>query len=326
MTNNTQESGITYVNIILFSYSFFTAVTGSIGNILVIYATTRCDQVFKMNRTNMCFIKNLAIADLLYITTRVIPVMMVNFTIDWKFGYAVCFSSAMTASIAAIANVNFIAALTIYRLTMLTFPLRNFQILLKHSRALCYSLWLYSSILGFRSIFVKTEAIFVMQISTCIITYNYNGVENILFSTMFLITPFSIIILCNILLAIKTFLYTRNLRANRQIRITKIGMKNMMEKRRKQATVTVGSLSLLLVISWLPGFIKRFGGMKGSHPGLSKATIYLFFLNSFGNPILYTLCSNDFKKFVWKKIKLCFFKQQTGMPRATKKTLPGHAT
>jgi hypothetical protein len=99
-------------------------------------------------------------------------------------------------------------------------------------------------------------------------------------------------------------------------------MKAMLEKRRKQATLTVGSLSLLLIISWLPGFIKRFGGMKGSHPGLPKATIYLFFLNSFGNPILYTLCSNDFKKFVWKKIKQCCSKQEAGiqMTKTSKKS------
>ena len=295
--------GLSNVNYVLFTYSVFTALTGSIGNSFVIYATTKFNHVFRMNKTNMCLIKNLAVADLVYIVSRVIPVMITNLTVNWKFGYDTCFLSAMTASVAAIANVNFIAALTVYRLTLLSFPLRNLQLMLKHSRLLCYALWLYSSILGIRSFFVKTEAIFVKQISTCIINYNYNGLENIIYSTMFLVTPFLTIILSNILLWVKTYLCSRKLRANTQIRITKIGMKNMLERRRRQATLTVGSLSLLLMISWLPGFIKRFGGMKGSHPGLSKATIYLFFLNIFGNPILYTICSNDFKKYVWKKIK-----------------------
>ena len=320
MENNKTENVVTGVNFILFSYSFFTTVAGSIGNTFIIYATTRKNHVFHMNRTNMCFIRNLAISDLLYIIARVVPVMITNLTIVWKFGYKVCLISATTASIAAIANVNLIAALTVYRLTMLSFPLRNLQLLLKHSKALCYALWLYSSILGFRSLFVVTKAVFVKQISTCILNYNYNGVENILYSTMFLITPFSIIILCNILLAIKTFIYTRNVKANSQIRITKIGMKTMLEKRRRQATITVGSLSLLLIMSWLPGFIKRFGGMKGSHPGLSQATIYLYFLNSFGNPILYTLCSHDFKTFVLKKIKSCMCKAEPTVQILRKKT------
>lgn len=302
------DEEVTHINVILFIYSLFTLIAGSLGNTFVVYATTR-RHVFYMNKVNLCFISNLAVSDLIYIMARVVPVMVTNLTISWRFGSTFCFISAMTASIAAIACVNFIAALTAYRLAMLSFPLKNFQILQKYSRALCYSIWLYSGIIGFRSLFVKTNAIFVQQISTCIIHYNYNGTENIMFSTMFLIAPFSLIILCNILLALKTFLYTKNIKANKQIRITKMGMKNLMEQRRRQATITVGSLSLLLILSWLPGFIKRFGGLQGQHPGLSKATIYLFFLNSFGNPILYTLCSHDFKKFVVKRAKLCMFKQ-----------------
>lgn len=289
-------------NIFLFCYSFVSAITGTFGNVFVIYSIKRC-RSFRMNKINLNFIKNVAISDMLYILTRIIPVSITNLTLEWKFGYEVCYVSSTLASISAIANMNFIAGLTLYRLMMLSFPLYNFTMMRKYIQLLCSMIWAYSSILGFRNIFVKSTAVFVKQISTCIIQYSYSGVENIIYSVLFMLAPFSLIILSNILLAVKTFLHSRKIRTNKQIRITRSGIKLLLEKRRKQATLTVGSLSMLLIISWLPGLIKRFGGLKNSHPGLSKATIYLFFINSFGNPILYTLCSQDFKTVVQQSMK-----------------------
>lgn len=295
------DNSIEPVNVVLFAYSFFILVVGAIGNVFVLYAIKNC-KVLIMNHVNLSFIGNLAVSDILYILSRVLTVMITNLTIEWKLGQHLCFASSMLATVSAIANVNFIAALTLYRLIMLFLPLSNNRITVKHVRFVCYGLWLYSCTLAIRSFFVKTTAVFVKGISTCIIQYQYHGIENLLYSILFLVSPFIIIIISNIILAVKTILYTRNIKANAQIRITKVGIKQMYEKRRKQATLTVGSLSLLLIVSWLPSFIKRFGGLKHTHPGLSKATIYLYFINSFGNPILYTLCSKDFKVFVRKKL------------------------
>ena len=290
---------------LLFCYSLLTILLGTIGNGFVLHVIIRC-KLQHINRINMNFIRGLALSDLVYIYARVFPVAVSNLTNSWVFGHHVCWASSMLASIAAIANVNFIAAVTVHRLMILSFPLKSFHFMIKYTRPLCYLVWLYASILGMRSIFVKTTAIYVPQISTCIINYAYSGTENIIFSVLFLITPFSLIIISNLILIWKTFAYSRSIRGNTAIRITKNGMKIMLKKRQRQATLTVGSLSLLLVISWLPGFIKRLGGLQKTHPGLSKATIYLFFLNCFGNPILYTLCSRDFKSEVQKKIKSCF--------------------
>ena len=300
---NDNSRGIPGENIVLFCYSLFSAVAGTFGNIFVIYEITKCKS-FRMDKINLYFIKNVAISDLLYILTRIIPVSITNLTMDWIFGYNACFASSTLASISAIANMSFITGLTLHRLMMLYFPLCNNTVIRKHIQLICYIIWAYSSILWLQSIFIISTAVFVKQISTCIIQYSYSGVQNIIYSVIFILAPFSLIIFSNILLAIKTFLHVRKFRRNTHVRITRTGIKLMLERRQKQATLTVGSLSLLLILSWLPGLIKRFGGLKGSHPGLSKATIYLFFINSFGNPILYTLCSRDFKNVVQRSIKI----------------------
>ena len=66
----------------------------------------------------------------------------------------------------------------------------------------------------------------------------------------------------------------------------------------QRAIFMIGGLSAVLIISWIPMMTKRFGWNFTSAPiYMKRATIYLYFLNTFANPLIYTLVNKEFAEY-----------------------------
>ena len=98
----------------------------------------------------------------------------------------------------------------------------------------------------------------------------------------------------------------RNKAGQHSISKEKKQVKSFKRRHPRWAVVTIGGLSTLLILSWLPTLLKRFWLHSASSFSLKRATMYLYFLSSFANPILYTIVNRDFCTFTIKYLRRLF--------------------
>ena len=64
-------------------------------------------------------------------------------------------------------------------------------------------------------------------------------------------------------------------------------------------------MSALLLVSWLPNILQHLLPLYGARwRHFRRAVMYLYFFNTAGNPILYTLVNRDFKNYAKRQIVL----------------------
>ena len=138
--NDTSEIELTSSQSIpLAIYCFFVTFSGITGNGLVLYSSLRYDAI-KMDRVSLEFVRNLALADILYTIFIVLP-QFVTFTArSWVLGPVYCILQADIGMVAGSLNTLTVFAISAYRLKLVISPFH--QISLLTTRILIGVIWL----------------------------------------------------------------------------------------------------------------------------------------------------------------------------------------
>ena len=147
--------------------------------------------------------------------------------------------------------------------------------------------WIWSAIPSVVYLLHNTRAVFQPLSSDCDVEFDRKGIVNLVIAGPYVVVPFFGLIVCNVAL----FCLASKSAAR-------------MGRSARQASITIGAVSGLFVVSWLPyiarKFIMVFTGAELNWP--LRPDILFYELSIFGNPIIYTIVNDRFKVFLQNKI------------------------
>ena len=274
-------------------------VLGLLGNGLVIYSSIRYNAI-QMDKISLLLVQNLAVADFLFILSHVFPPAVSYIAKKYVLGPVYCFISAQTTFIYAQVNTVTVLSITAYRLWILRAPLRP----VTHGAAKVgvVVIWITACATTILSLAYKSKSIFSQKSVKCFSTiYNHESLTAIvLFRVIFggaVLFPIVIIGIINVILFIISYKSSKKLRAAQ-------GFNTSREVNSARALTTVLALSCAFIGSWLPYLI--FMIWKGFDENLpdevEQVGISCVMMNSFCNPILYTMTNKRFGRFVWNMV------------------------
>lgn len=296
-----------YTRLLLIVYCLLMLFMGIGANIFVTYSSTNYRSI-RFDRWGPILTRNLSIADGLYTLFVIFPVLINNLGRKWVFGEVSCHMSAGFRITLMLASTNFLTGVSVHRLLQGLNPLRDYITLTRNSVGLSVIVWIYSSLVSVRLFTYDTFQVrFDSEIAYCKFQGYRHSCENFIFTTVMLTIPFCIIITSHLLLY---YISKKQLNRSKKIRKQSIkapGLVNagkLRERRGIRRTLsTLTSLAALLVISWLPNILFHLLPLHGYHwRHFRRAVMYLYFLNTVGNPILYTLVNRDFKNYAKRQI------------------------
>ena len=271
-------------------YTTLATILGLIGNTIVLYSSIRYDAI-QMDKVSLLLVQNLAVGDLLYIVTNMVPASISYIAGKYVLGKAYCFWTAQTPFIPAGVNTLTVLAITAYRLRILLSPLNALS---KGTAKVCVALiWLIASIPTIMALSYKAESKFSQKSAKCFTTIYIIEAASVPFRTVWgaiLIFPLVSIFIINILL----FVISSRLRKKH----------SSSSQTNTRALVTICALSGIFIVSWIPNLIMMV--WKGVDPNapfvVEQVGISTVMLNSFCNPILYTVTNRRFGMFVWNTV------------------------
>lgn len=274
---------------LLLAYVLFSAIFGLIGNSLV-FTATLYRKAFTGDDFSIVFVRNLAIADILYILLQVIPDITARISSHkWVLGDVTCYISAHFVYMTGIANMSFILTISLYRLLTCTFPLR-FRIVTSKKRVnlIAAAVWVYSVIPSLIYLSFQGKVRYDTANTDCTLSFDKKDLVDMVIGPIFIIIPFIGIIVFNITLLVLA------LRSAQK-----------MGTRGNKAFLTISAVSGLFVISWLPFIIRKILTVlvDSNIIWLKKTDIMFFQLSTFGNPVIYTLVNARFRNFL--KVSIC---------------------
>ena len=242
-----------------------------------------------LDENTILFIQNLALADLLYILVSVVPPATSYLVGRYVLGDILCFVGAHFSFIPASASTLTILLLTLHKLRSVLFPFSSPTLTL--TKTLVVLTWAISSALTIISLAYKSKPVFNQVTGKCLASVYTNKAASLALKTaviVIFILPVFLITLCNVILLTVA---TRQLR-----RTTHAGT---ADRTNFKPIITVGSLSGILIISWVPFIIFTF--LKDAQDEVSQFTELtpnFIYLNCFLNPILYTITNARFRRYV----------------------------
>ena len=273
-------------------YITFATVTGLIGNSIVIYSSIRYNAI-QLDKVSVLLVQNLAAADLLYIFTNMIPACVSTIARKYILGKVYCFWTAQFPFIPAGVNTLTVLAIASYRLRLVLSPMNAMT---KGRAKVCIAvIWSISSIPTIISLAYGAESRFSPNAAKCLTTIYIIKDASVLFRVVWqsiVIIPLISIVIINILL----FTIASKSR-NEQYTSSR--------SNNTRALITVSALSGVFLASWIPVMI--WTAWKGvdptSIPDITEQIGYnAIMINSFCNPILYTITNKRFGSFVWKMV------------------------
>lgn len=301
-----------YTRLLLVLYCLIALFIGIPANIFITYSTM-CYRSIRMDRWGLILTRNLAIADGLYAVFVMFPVLVNNLTKGWTFGTVLCSWLGAMKYFFMLASTNFLTAVSLHRMIQGLNPLRDYMTTTKHSVAISLLIWLYSFIVPIRLLMGSSfPAVFNPDTAFCKFSGFRSSCENFIFSIVMLLIPFCVIIVSHLVLYyVSKMQLLRQRRRRKQSRKADTLTGKEWEKRGIRRTVTtLGSLSALICISWLPNIMKHWLPVRGeTWRPFRRAVMYLYFLNTTGNPVLYTLVNRDFKNYARRQIASAISKE-----------------
>ncbi|XP_048017756.1 C3a anaphylatoxin chemotactic receptor-like isoform X1 [Megalobrama amblycephala] len=274
-TNNTTIQPMNCFTIFLICISIPTFIVGFIGNGLVIFLTG-C----RMKTTvNSIWFLNLAIADFIFILSMMISMMILPFIVNFSsLGYVI----SMMVTLNLFASIFFLVVISLDRClctTMVVWAQNNRTVL--RARIICVIVWVLSISCSIPS--------FVNEFpTTFLVTYE--------FLVGFLI-PFLIIASSHIAVGVR--------------------IKRLKTEKQHRSYRVIIAIILTFFVCWFPYHVCIFIVIKMDNWGASDEevfltafdlfehlSIYLVFLNSCLNPILYVFMCDEYKKKLKKSLLL----------------------
>ena len=267
------------------TFCFFMTFFGLLGNGTVFYSSIRYNAI-RLDRVSLIFVQNLAVADLLYTICVILPQFITYIAGKWVLGKAYCIVMAQVGIVPVSANSITVLAITGYRLKVLMNPFA--QTSPKLAKLSIIVIWTIAVIPTNVFLAYRSKSEFHEENGRCLADIYDNDAARtpvmmcvglIVLLPLFAITLFNIILSC---IAIS--------HSNRRVE----------ERANYRALIMVCSLSGLFIVSWTPYVIFTFLKIRSPSvpPALDLLAFHCIFLNSFGNPILYTITNRRFGAYV----------------------------
>ena len=266
-------------------YCTLVTVLGILGNSTVIYSSIRYNSI-KLDRISLLFVQHLAVADILTVIIVVIPISTTFIAGKYVLGSGYCFLSAHFVFYPGAVNSLVVLSISAYRARMITSPLTSVS--KTTALMLIAVIWVVGCVGTVISLAFGSSAVFdPVSVACTSDIYTVGGVATLCFSVLVGIIVFLPLLAVTILNSVQIVIAFKN--ASRYDQFPNFW-----------GLVTVCSLSGLYLISWVPFIVYTVFQSIGlpSHPVLRLMAFYCNFLNTFGNPILYTFTNRRFGKYV----------------------------
>ena len=242
-------------------FCFIMTLFGLFGNGTVFYASVRYNAI-KMDKVSLIFIQNLAIADILYTLIVIFPQMITYFSRGWVLGKVYCFINAQLSFTPGSVNALTVLLISTYRVRLITNPF--YSISSTTARILSLLAWLLGTAGTIISLSYKCTSSFSPLNAKCMSSV-YND------------------------LVYNAFAIRSAKRHNSSLSTSSF-----------KALTTVCALSGVFIVSWVPYI--AFTIMKLSNLStplaLDVMAVHCIFINSFANPILYSMTNKRFGSFL----------------------------
>ena len=242
--------------------------------------------------------QNLAVADIFYIVVAILPPAITYIAGKWILGPVYCFINAQIGFIPGSANALTVLLITSYRLWLVTHPFVSVSgIKPLKVRIIVILTWILASAGMVISLAYRSSSTFNPSNGKCMSSVYENDEAGPLLKlavAVIVIMPLLVITIENIFLsaiAVRTSKGSQGRQNN--------------NKFNQKALVMVCALSGLFILSWAPYVVFTF--IKNKNPDISQSLdlmgIHCISINSFVNPILYTLTNKRFGMYVKNLLK-----------------------
>ena len=271
-------------------FCFFMALFGILGNGVVLYSSLRYNAI-KLDKVSLVFVRNLALADILYAVFTVVPSFVAYASRDWVLGPVYCFVSAQLSLFPGLVNSLLVMIIALYRLVLLYSPFTIPRCI--HARVLSAGLWLFSLSPTIISLSYRSRSIFDTSNGLCISEIyrkKDSGASELvmMFVSVCIMLPILIILVANLALCWAVVRLT-----------TTTGSRN-------KSVIMTCALAGTFLVSWAP-FV-AYNVMEQTTDNIPQdlyiASFVCIFLNTAANPILYTLTNRRFSRYVVGLIQL----------------------
>ena len=270
-------------------FCFFMTVFGIFGNGTVIYASVRFNAL-KLDKVSLLFIQNLAVADVIYTVVSIFPSFVTYSSGGWVLGKGWCFVQAQLAFVPGFANSMLVLIITLYRLVLFTIPLQA----ITQTSAVVFVVVIWGIAILTPAIlngYCQTHGVFQPGTGACISSvYEEARIAVLIVSVVLVLLPIVFITLTNVV-------------------ICSIAIRHSSRKKQRSKNVfMVCLLSGTFVLSWLPQVVSNLAMPWFPHqPNEVYILAYnCIFINSFVNPVLYSLTNYKFRKYVFESFRKWF--------------------
>ena len=298
--------------VILAAWCSICLLAGVIGNILTLTTSRSLIPTGDVDRFTTTILRNLAISDLMYLFTRILPSLCSHLLGGWKLGESVCTFEGSIYIIPVLAGMAFISCLSMVKVFVCMLPLRANHLTTNTARAVSIVIWVQAAIPSFIAFFggvkvnVNKEVETICEIS---VSSPLGRIVGIIHNVQIWI-PSLLILPCNLALWFLAHKHTKN--------------HNLSSKK---AITTILSISFLFILSWIPTVLEEGWRVFTKDPHIplwfNKAHINFYFISSFGNPLLYALINRRYREKIKDALQLhsrsVEGRRRTGSPKRSRR-------
>ena len=266
----------------LWIYCFIIILLSLVGNSTVLYSSLRYNTI-KLDQISVLLVRNLAAADLIYTVLIVLPILVTYSAGGWVLGEGWCWAMSQLTFIPGTVNTLTVLAITLYRLKILVSPFSHIS--LTSGKLLVGLIWLTSLLGTILSLSYGSASNFSPTAARCNSSFYRDPAGGLVF----------LVVATGLLIILPVFTITLG-----NIAIGIIALKRSTSANRSKGIATVTALSGLFILSWTPLVIFTFFRIrKIAVPSfLDLLAFHCIFLNTAGNPVLYTMTNRRFGEYV----------------------------
>ena len=172
---------------------------GLCGNSLVIFSTLNKQLTFKLDGGTVTFLRNLALADVIFILLYPLPMTLTYCTGWWVYGDWFCTVTGHLISVPVFANMNFILLISLHRFTRCKYPLKVHQLTPNIANMMSGITWAFSCLFIVYTVLQLPGSEFNNVLATCSFLFPRSVLNGVLI-VLLIGLPFFIIVLINFLL------------------------------------------------------------------------------------------------------------------------------
>ena len=267
------------------SYTMLTFILGFGGNLFVVI-TSHLYHSIDLDAVTIVLVRQLAVADLLLILNTVLPTVITMFSGGWVLGNLICDITGHFNFIPVMVNIYLVLSLSIFKILTCKMPFRMRDVTTKHAWLMVLVSYLLAAVEFFESVFLAKSGMYAPPVSRCLSKIYVTNPTLMLWNAAIPVgLPILGIVFCNAWIYIV---------ARKVIQARGQGSHS-------RALLTICAVSGLFVLSWTPKliYVTMVTITKQQIPWAVKISHFFPFINSVGNPIIYTFTNKRYGEFVY---------------------------